>query len=128
MAQLVSKHCQCDLWQGPSGKSLFLKETNTPFPIILQQDMVLTKQALLPVAIAQIASFGLVTGRTDARQGCAHVSICNVSMEILVVLPERPWRLHAALRECALSFWRSAQWKVVLEAHQTLDSTCLSGG
>lgn len=44
--------------------------------------MVLIKQALLPVAIAQIASFGLITWRTNARWGCAHMSICKVSMEM----------------------------------------------
>lgn len=53
--------------------------------------MVLMKQALLPVAIAQIASFGLVTGRTNARWGYAHMSICKVSMEMLLALPEWPW-------------------------------------
>ena len=52
--------------------------------------MVLLKQALLPVAAAQIASFGLVTGRTNARWRYAHMSICKVSMEMLLVMPERP--------------------------------------
>lgn len=72
----------------------------------------LTKQAMLPVAIAQGTSFGLVTGRTNARWGRAHMSICKVSMEILVVLPERPWAMHPALQGCAICFWRSAQEKV----------------
>ena len=49
--------------------------------------MVLLKQALLPVAAAQIASFGLVTGRTNARWRYAHMSICKVSMEMLLVMP-----------------------------------------
>lgn len=83
------------------------------------------KQAPLPVAIAQIASFGLVTGRMDARWGCAHMSICKVSMEILLVLPAKPWGTHPALLGCAGSFWRSAQWKVKPQRCTRLCSLCV---